>query len=288
MTVRAEGIRKARRSVDGPRLWARQVRVLVALDLSKRAADRRSWWVLALAAAPVLLMGVASLNLSRPYGYDRSMAEAIDGYAAMFEPLYLRAIVFLGCVGVFTSLFRAEVLAGSLHYYLLAPVRREVLVVGKFAAGLLVSVPLFGLSALGALALSYVPFLPPGSDIGSALALLADHGAGYLVAVALACLGYGAVFLLTGLRFRNPIVPAALILGWEYVNFLLPPVLKQFSVIHYLRSFLPVSPHVGPFAMLAEPVPVWHAAAGLLLFTGLMLLGSMLSIRRLEIDYTKD
>ena len=52
----------------------------------------------------------------------------------------------------------------------------------------------------------------------------------------LACIGYGAFFLVVGLFFRNPIIPAIVLYGWEWLNFLLPPLLKKISVIHYLNS----------------------------------------------------
>ncbi len=70
----------------------------------------------------------------------------------------------------------------------------------------------------------------------------------YLGITALACIGYGAVFLIIGLFFRNPIIPAILIYGWEWINFLLPPLLKKLSVIHYLHSLTPVPIPEGPFA----------------------------------------
>ena len=66
----------------------------------------------------------------------------------------------------------------------------------------------------------------------------------------LACLGYGAFFLVVGLFIRNPIIPALLLYGWEWINFLLPPVLKKISVIHYLNSLVPVPVSEGPFAVV--------------------------------------
>jgi hypothetical protein len=101
----------------------------------------------------------------------------------------------------------------------------------------------------------------------------------------LACVGYGAVFLLVGLFFRNPIIPALLIYGWEWLNFLLPPVLKKLSVIHYLNSLAPVPPRLGPVALLAEPTPAWISVPGLLIFTALTLVLAGLHIRRQEIGY---
>ncbi|HWW74852.1 MAG TPA: hypothetical protein VNZ44_05605, partial [Pyrinomonadaceae bacterium] len=183
------------------------------------------------------------------------------------------------------NLFRGEVVDRSLHYYFLAPVRREVLVVGKYLSGLVATVTLFGVSTLGSFALLYFGLFPSrsaeyvlnGPGLGQALT--------YAGITTLACVGYGAVFLLVGLFFRNPIIPAGLVYGWEWINFLLPPLLKKASVIHYLHSLVPVPPPSGPFAILAEPTPAWISVPSLLVFTALTLALAGLHIRRQEISY---
>jgi hypothetical protein len=93
------------------------------------------------------------------------------------------------------------------------------------------------------------------------------------------------LFLIVGLFFRNPIVPALVIYGWEAINFLLPPVLKRISVIYYLHSLSPVPVPEGPFAMVAEPAPAWIAIAGLLLLAAVILVFAGLRIRRMELRY---
>ena len=50
-------------------------------------------------------------------------------FAGVFQFFFLRLAIFFGCVGVFTNLFRGEMLDKSLHFYLLTPVRREVLAI---------------------------------------------------------------------------------------------------------------------------------------------------------------
>ena len=88
----------------------------------------------------------------------------------------------------------------------------------------------------------------------------------------LACIGYGAFFLVVGLFFRNPIIPALVLYGWEWLNFLLPPLLKKISVIHYLNSLAPVPVSEGPFAVVAEPTPAWIAVPSLIVVTVLVLI----------------
>jgi hypothetical protein len=116
------------------------------------------------------------------------------------------------------------------------------------------------------------------------------QGAAYTGIVALACLGYGAVFLLVGLFFRNPIIPAVVLFMWEAINPILPALLKKISVIFYLKSLLPIVPAggEGPFALLADPVPVWLALPGLLMFTAVTLMLARLRVRHMEIAYAAD
>ena len=59
---------------------------------------------------------------------------------------------------------------------------------------------------------------------------------------------------MVGLFIRNPIIPALLLYGWEWLNFLLPPLLKKVSVIHYLNSGSGAG-FGGPFAVVADPTP---------------------------------
>ena len=129
----------------------------------------------------------------------------------------------------------------SLHYYLLSPIRREVLLVGKYLAGLLAAgCYLHHQHCACKLLLHSPPF--DGNTISRYLNQ--DHGlsqvAAYLGVTVLACIGYGSVFLAAGLLFRNPIFAAAAVLIWEAANPLLPALLKKFSVIYYLKSLCPV------------------------------------------------
>jgi len=88
-----------------------------------------------------------------------------------------------------------------------------------------------------------------------------------------------------GLFFRNPIIPALFLYGWEWINFLLPPLLKKISVIHYLNSLTPIQLSQGPFAVIAEPTPAWIAIPSLLVVTALVLVAAGYRIRHLEIRY---
>ncbi len=93
--------------------------------------------------------------------------------------------------------------------------------------------------------------------------------------------------------FKNPIVPATVVLLWEAANIFLPAALKKISVIFYLQSLCPVvaSPDkdMSPFLKLllssAEPAAPWVAIGGLLAVTAMVLAVAGLRSRRLEINY---
>ncbi|HEX5888176.1 MAG TPA: hypothetical protein VFY61_05715, partial [Pyrinomonadaceae bacterium] len=202
--------------------------------------------------------------------------------------LILRTVVFFGCAWIFMNLFRGEIVDRSLHYYFLSAVRREVLVVGKYVSGLVTSIVLFGFTTIVGMLLLYFPHFSSQSmryfTEGQGLTQLLT----YTGITVLACVGYGAFFVVVGLFVRNPIIPALLLYGWEWLNFLLPPLLKKVSVIHYLNSLVPVPISEGPFAVVAEPTPVWIAVPSMLGMTLVVLVLAAYRIRHMEIHYGSD
>jgi len=160
-------------------------------------------------------------------------------------------------------------------------------VVGKYIAGLISAVCVFGLSVV----LSYFVLCRHlASTESAALAGPALHSLGaYAGVTILACAGYGAVFLLLGMLFRNPVVPSIAVLIWESLIVFFPPLLKKVSVIFYLESLCPVRvPFDGPgklFAVTANPTPAYLAVPGLVLLALVVVAVSAVRIRRMEINY---
>jgi ABC-type transport system involved in multi-copper enzyme maturation permease subunit len=191
-------------------------------------------------------------------------------------------------MGIFANLFRAEMLEKTLHYYFLTPLRREVLVAGKYLAGLSVALVLWVGSVAGS-------FLLIGKHFGPAWSEYLWHGPGahqlamYVLVTALACVGYGAVFLMCGILFKNPFIPAAIVWVWEGINPFLPSVLKKISVIFYLRNLCPVEvPVPPPFNVMVtetDPTAYWIAVPGLLAVAAILLVYSGISAKNAEISY---
>jgi ABC-type transport system involved in multi-copper enzyme maturation permease subunit len=230
---------------------------------------------------------------------DRTDPETLAGdsfvFATIFQFYYLRLAIFFGCLGVFMNLFRGEMLDKSLHFYLLTPVRREVLLAGKYLAGLAATVVIF--TASTALQL---PAMLAQFDRGVVAEYFAGPGwgqcAAYLGVTVLACVGYGSVFLAAGLFFRNPIIPAGVILFWESANLFLPAALKHISMTFYLQSLCPVAPPTDPNMPLvlqlliygAQPTSTPAAIVGVIGFTALVLGLAAYRVRRLEINYATE
>ncbi|HEX7181523.1 MAG TPA: ABC transporter permease [Thermoanaerobaculia bacterium] len=266
------------------RLWAKQILAVLRLELRKSFLGRRALALYLLALAPVFILLLRVLLGGVNDAGDT--AEATTIFSAVYQGFLLRMVIFLGCVAIFGNLVRREVLDRTLHYYFLTPLRREVLVGAKYLTGLIVATVLFGLSTLVSFILAYLPhegvqtFLFQGPGLG--------HLASYLLITALACLGYGAVFLFFGFFFKSPAIPALMVFGWEGIHFLLPPMLKKVSVIHYLQSLLPVPMSEGPLAILADAPSPWIAIPGLIVLAAVLVTVSAMKIRRMEISYEEE
>ena len=119
-----------------------------------------------------------SKNIGRLLNFEEDRAI----FAGIFQFFYLRLAIFFGCLGMFMYLFRGEMTNRTLHYWFLAPARREVLLAGKYAAGLIASAVIFGGGAL----LAFAAMLWP-HDAVEVQAYWNAGGMGHLVLVCGGC-----------------------------------------------------------------------------------------------------
>ncbi len=263
-------------------LWSRQIDAIVRFELKRYWLGRRWIAIYLLFLAPIALLG---MRLAFARGNDSVETISLI-YAGIFQGFILRFAIFFSCMIMFSQMFRGEILEKTLHYYLLSPVRREVLAIGKYTAGLVAASFMFGICTIATYILLFmkpagaVEFLIHGAGI--------PHLARYVIVAMLACLGYGAVFLLVGLYFKNPMAPALLIATWEAFNFVLPSLLQKISVIHYLQNLCPVSIPKSPFAVMTQSTSPFISIPGLLLFTAVVLAIASYKIRKTEITYSAD
>ncbi|MDR0311179.1 MAG: discoidin domain-containing protein [Acidobacteriota bacterium] len=214
-------------------------------------------------------------------------------FAGVFQFFYLRLAIFFGCLGIFMNLFRGEMLDKTLHYWFLAPARREVLLAGKYGAGLIASIVIFTGGAL----LCFGFMVWPHSSL-EVQAFWRNAGMWhvfwYAAAAALGCVGYGSVFLAAGLFLRNPIIPAAILLAWESVNGFLPEFMQKASILYYLQSLCPVPAPLGQNApgilqlLLTPASPASRSGAilGILAIAAAVLWLARRAILRMQISYS--
>src|ERR1051325_6784554 len=135
-------------------LWVRQAGAIFRLELKKNLLGKRAILIYLLALFPVLLM--AMLAVVNAEDIRTNFSDANEVYSAIYQGLILRTVVFFGCAWMFMNLFRGEVVDRSLHYYFLCPVRREVLVVGKYVSGMTAAIILFLLTTFFSVLFFYV------------------------------------------------------------------------------------------------------------------------------------
>ena len=267
------------------RVWRRQVWTITKSEVRRTLFSRRSFAVYLLVAMPLALMLLRAIFM--PDTLRVNAPDATTEFAEVFHFFLLRFVVFFANAMIFVRLFRGEILEKSLHYTLLAPIRRGVLVLGKYLGGVLSAVLLLAPATALTHLLVYLPHGRAGLSLMSSATGVGNLLA-YLLIVVLACFAYGALFMLAGLYFKNPMVPALIFLGWETLTPFLPPLLKSLSFVHYLVSFAPVPVSLGAFALLARPVAGWVALLALLASSAILVFLASRAARRLEVTYSAE
>lgn len=267
-------------------LMGRQWLGVLRFELRYQLLSRRALILYFLATMPILLVTVWALTPLPERTLDGPLTAA-PVFAFLFTG-YLGTSIFLSCLILFMSLFRSEILQRSLHYYFLTPVRREVIVAGKYCSALIASAGVYAITT----AVLYLIFMAPWGLGELSRYLFQGPGLGHLLTymgiAMLGCLAYGALFLLIGLVFKNPIVPVLLFYGWENVNYLLPSTLKKASVLFYLWSLMPIQLSDGPFAVVAEPVSAFVSVPGMVLFALVVLVVASWRARTYQVTYGGD
>ena len=142
-------------------LWWLQGQRLTRIELRRNLFAWRAAWIYLLAFIPAFIIFIHMIVGQHSAS---SLSEDTNILAGIIQLYYLRLGVFFGCLGIFSRLIRGEMIERSLHFYLLSPVRREVLLLAKFAAGSISAIVLFGGAVLACFALMYAGFGAVGRD----------------------------------------------------------------------------------------------------------------------------
>jgi ABC-type transport system involved in multi-copper enzyme maturation permease subunit len=254
---------------------------LMRLEWRRQLLTPRVLWPLLLAAIPVGITAAVAWAATRFGGEVATRDNLQLGYANLYHALIVRVVLFFGSLALFVNLVRGEVEERTLHYLLLTPVRRPAIVAAKYLAAVGTGSLLFA----GATLASFLVVSIPGGlgELASAAGM--RQLLAYCGMTVLGVVGYGSAFLLLGTMLRSPGYLVAVFFGWEWFEFLLPPLLKQLSVVHYIKVLTPVPIAEGPFALLAEPVPAWLAVAKVLLYATVAVSLAAWTASRQDLNY---
>lgn len=261
----------------------RQTITVALIDFRRVLGQRRIVALLLLGLIPVALAMIRAIFLPEAQRLD--IGRATTELAQVFYVFQLRFVIFFACAFVFVRSLRGEILDRSLHFALLAPIRREWLAVGKYLGALALTLIVLIPSTLALIVMLHIPH-----GIGRALTFLTsarglEHVSAYVFVTGLACVGYGAIFFLAGLYFKSPMIPAAAYLGFEIAAPFLGSTIGSLSIARHLRALLPVPLSLGPLDVVTSS-PGWLATVILLAVSGVALLLAALKARTIEIAYS--
>lgn len=263
---------------------ARLIRTVAGVDFRRTLRGRRTLALVLFCSLPVALALVRIVVF--PEALRMDVGRTTHELAQIFYLFHLRFIVFFGCAFLFVKSFRGEVLQRTLHLTLLLPIRRRDLIVGKYFGALAVALAVLVPSTAALVVMYHL-----ANGVGRTLQIMTSaqglgHLAAYVGITALAAIGYGALFLLAGLFFRNPMAPAALYLGFEVLAPFLPLPVRIFSIAGHLHALLPVPVTLGPLAVTGPDTPGWLAV---MLILGVAAIAVRLAgwrARSFEVDYS--
>jgi ABC-2 type transport system permease protein len=234
---------------------------VTTLTVRQFTGGRTARLALVLSLIPALF---AAIYVVRPW--DVTPDEfAIDLFRELIVPTLLPIVVLLPA----TAAFGNELEDGTLPYLLMKPVSRLRLVLGKYAAVLLVTVP----ALLAGVAVTTL-VASRGPDAGDLEQILVAMAGSSVAAAAL----LGAIFLLVSL-----VIPRALLAGMIYVfawesllGRFLPGVRAISSREYALRVFDGIFDNDAPTA--------WNAALTMLVVAAVCLLLAVWRLRSMQVD----
>ena len=232
------------------------LRILFASFFHAGLRAKRTRVFILLSAVPVLLMVIVRIVDAR---------SSVDFFTRVMLSLYFQLLVPVLALFLGSTIVNEELDNKTLVYLTTVPVRRRDVLLGKFAAAY----------ALGALMIGggfLLCFLAGSLDrLGTAEAW--EGLAVFLGTALLALFCYMALFTAAGAFMKKSIlVGLFFVFGWESVVQYFPGVTQKFTIVHWVKSLLPIPPGEGGFLIFQlQPSPALQSVLTLL-FAGLLFL----------------
>jgi ABC-2 type transport system permease protein len=187
-------------------------------------------------------------------------------FSNLIVVFYLQFLILILALFFGTSVGSEEIEGQTLTYLTTRPIPKSAILLGKYSAyttlvilmmsvGVLLSFLILNVNSLGNFSLYRI--------------LLRD-----VVVLGMGIICYTAFFTFIGTFLKKSIIVGLVFsFGWESVIQYFPGSTQRFSIVHYLKSLLPV-PRTGRFSFLMfrlEPSPVGTAIIMLFLITGVFL-----------------
>ncbi len=213
------------------------------------------------------LVPVALMAIVRILETSRSLAAGSSGdfFAKVMLSLYFQLLIPVLALFFGSTIVNEELDNKTLVYLTTVPVKRRTVLLGKYLAAFMLGVLLVG----GGFLLCF---------LAASLTRLGDPAAWQELAVflgtsLLALFCYSTLFTAAGAFMKKSIlVGLFFVFGWESVVQYFPGVTQKFTIVHWIKSLLPVPPGEGGFLIFQlQPSPPLQSALTLL-FAGLFFL----------------
>jgi ABC-2 type transport system permease protein len=209
-----------------------------------------------LSLIPVLLMFIVRM-------VDPS--SAADFFSRVMLSLYFQLLIPVLALFFGTTIVNEELDNKTLVYLTTCPVPRQAILLGKYLTAFLLLLLVVGSGFL-------FSFLAAAVNRFGQAAAWEELGI-YLGASLLALFCYSAIFTMFGTFMKKSILLGLFfVFGWESVVQYFPGVTQKFTIIHWIKSLLPVQADQGGFLIFQlQPSPVFESIA-VLLIAGLLFL----------------
>jgi ABC-2 type transport system permease protein len=210
------------------------VGAVVRLGLQQLLRSKRTIVFALLGLFPPVLSLLFALLRSIPRLHIN--ATGFDFFSQLMLVFYLQFLLILVALFYGSALINSEVEDRTLTYLLLRPVRRPMLVLGKYITYLIVALGIL----LPSMGLSYLIL-----ELSDGLGGIARHFP-YLLwdlgVMVLGAMAYGAFFMFLGTALKRPVMVGLFFtILWEWTITHVPGRFGKFTILHYLLSLFPHS-----------------------------------------------
>jgi ABC-2 type transport system permease protein len=232
------------------------LRVIFASFFKSGLKAKRTRVFILLAMVPVLLMLAARVM----EGVGSVSPGDVAGFFSHFMlSLYFQLLIPVLALFFGSTIVNEELDNKTLVFLTTVPIRRRSILLGKYLAAYLAAALLIGCGFL-------LCFL------AGALKRLGDPAAWgelgiFLGASLLALFSYSALFTALGAFMRKSILLGLFfVFGWESVVQYFPGVTQKFTIVHWVKSLLPIPPGEGGFLIFQlQPSPALESVSVLLI-----------------------